>query len=210
MTTNTMTTTRFLIARHGESTWNAAGRWQGQADPPLSSHGEQQALSAAAELTARGPFATVVTSTLQRARRTGELLAEHCSIRMTSTVSGLVERAAGPWEGLTRSEIEERYPKWLAGRRRPVGYESDESIVARAGKALGELAEGHRGSNILVVSHGGVINALERRFGDPWRRIANLEARWFEHDGAELRPTGHRIHLLESSEVVTDPDEPYA
>ncbi|MBA2326593.1 MAG: histidine phosphatase family protein, partial [Actinobacteria bacterium] len=67
--------TRLFLVRHGESTWNADGRWQGQADPPLSALGEEQACDAAARLAAGG-FSRVVASDLQRARRTAEILAE--------------------------------------------------------------------------------------------------------------------------------------
>ena len=117
--------TRFLLVRHGQSTWNAIGRWQGRADAPLSPLGEEQARTAAANLAAHGTFSLVITSSLGRARRTGELLAEHAMIELGEGVHDLIERSAGEWEGLLRDEIEECYPNWLAERRRPPGYESD-------------------------------------------------------------------------------------
>ncbi|HEX7136135.1 MAG TPA: histidine phosphatase family protein, partial [Iamia sp.] len=63
---------RLLLVRHGESTWNADGRWQGQADPPLTDRGREQARSAAAGLP--GGVDELWSSDLERARVTAELL----------------------------------------------------------------------------------------------------------------------------------------
>jgi broad specificity phosphatase PhoE len=200
---------RLFLVRHGESTWNAEGRWQGQADPPLSARGEAQAAQAARTLAALRPFDAIVASTLQRARRTAELLA--ATLRTdVHTHPDLVERAAGPWHGLPRSDIEASWPGWLADGRRPDGYEPDEDLRRRATAALAHLCRDLPGARILVVSHGGVIAALERHHDDPSRPptlLGNLEGRWFEYDhddpddpddpdGDRLRPTGPRVALI--------------
>ncbi|BAN01998.1 histidine phosphatase family protein [Ilumatobacter coccineus] len=197
-----MTITRLLLVRHGESTWNAVRRWQGQADPPLTERGEQQALDAVAALRGLGSFSFVATSTLQRARRTGELLAAGVGVDIAAPIESLAERAAGEWEGLTRVEINERYPGFLDHDRRPPGYEDDDAVVHRAGAALTDLARRHAGQSMLVVSHGGVINALERDRGEPWVRLDNLEGRWFEYADDRLAPVGERVHLR-----AADPDD---
>ena len=204
--------TRFLLVRHGQSTWNAIGRWQGRADAPLSPAGEEQAREAAVELAALGPFEVVVTSSLARARQTGELLAEHAGIELGDAVDDLIERSAGQWEGLLRSEIEARYPNWLAQRRRPPGYEPDEEIVVRALRAVRELAERHAGAAVVVVSHGGLITSLERAAGEEWRQLTNLEARWFAFDTAsgDLLPDGERVRLLPTEPVPAETIERYA
>lgn len=193
--------TRFLLVRHGQSTWNAIGRWQGRSDPPLSPLGEDQARQAASALAELGPFDAVVTSSLVRARRTGELLAEHgtvgSGIALGDGIDDLIERSAGEWEGLLREEIDERYPNWLAEQRRPPGYEADEQIAARARRALGDLRDRYPAGVVLVVSHGGLITALERHAGGEWRQLTNLEGRWFEFRADDLRPIGDRIHLLD-------------
>ncbi len=64
--------TRILLVRHGESEWNADGRWQGQADPPLTERGRRQAVHAASAL---GTIDAIVTSDLERASETGAILA---------------------------------------------------------------------------------------------------------------------------------------
>lgn len=184
-----------LLLRHGESTWNAVRRWQGQADPPLTDRGEDQARVAVDSLAVLGPFDVVVTSTLVRASRTGDLIADGLQVVDVRRERALAERSAGPWEGLTRVEIDERWPGYLDEHRRPDGYELDPSVVSRSAAALVELAAEFRGRTALVVSHGGVINALERHQGEPWKRLDNLEGRWFQSDGSELVPVGDRVRL---------------
>ena len=204
--------TRFLLVRHGQSTWNAIGRWQGRADAPLSRLGEEQARQSAVALAPLGPFDVVVTSTLARARRTGELLAEHGGLELGAAEEGLIERSAGQWEGLLRSEIEARYPNWLAQRRRPPGYEPDEEIAERAVRALRVLADQYPTSSVVVVSHGGLITSLERAAGEEWRQLTNLEARWFQFEpgSGDLRPTGDRVRLLPADPVPAETIERYA
>lgn len=189
--------TRFLIVRHGESTWNAVGRWQGQADPPLSDLGERQAARAAETVVEHGPFDGVVTSSLQRAHRTAEVLAGGAALELHEPDAALIERYAGGWQGLTRREIESHFPGWLRAGRRPDDYEDDASIVERVSAALGAVAERSPGGRFVVVSHGGIVNALERGADEPWRRLGNLEGRWFVHTDGVLTPTGDRVQLLD-------------
>ncbi len=192
------TSTRVLLIRHGESTWNAVRRWQGQADPPLTDRGEVQAVRAAIASADHGPFDVVVTSTLQRAFHTGQIIAREAGLPVGEQLVALAERDAGEWEGLTRAEIEERFPGFLADDRRPPGYESDESVIVRADVALRDLAGTHAGQTVLAVSHGGVIHALERAHeGDgSWQRLDNLTGRWFEVDCDGWRPVGQRVALV--------------
>ncbi|MEL6890085.1 MAG: histidine phosphatase family protein [Actinomycetota bacterium] len=184
-----------LLVRHGESTWNAVRRWQGQADPPLTERGEDQARAAVELLSRLGPFEAVVTSTLARAARTGDLLAQGIGVADVRRHVGLVERHAGPWQGLTRFEIDDRWPGYLDDDRRPDGYELDPSVVERSVAALVDIAGSFGGRSVLVVSHGGVINALERHQREPWKRLDNLEGRWFQSDGTDLVPVGDRVRL---------------
>jgi broad specificity phosphatase PhoE len=201
---------RLLLVRHGESTWNAVRRWQGQADPPLSPRGERQAIAASTSVVGLAEFDVIVTSHLQRARRTGELLADGTSVELGDAISDLAERAAGEWEGLTRVEIEAHSPGYLAEGRRPTGYEQDESVVRRSLRALHHLVGRRPAATTLVVSHGGVINALERAGSDAdptWERLDNLEGRWFEIERDEFRVVGERVRLLTHSPESRDAGE---
>ncbi|MFT6762467.1 MAG: broad specificity phosphatase PhoE [Candidatus Aldehydirespiratoraceae bacterium] len=208
-----MSDTRLLMVRHGESTWNAVRRWQGQADPPLSERGETQARRAAVAAPDHASFDLVITSSLQRARLTGELIAQALGVAIAPAISGLSERAAGEWEGLTRSEIEAAYPGYLEAGDRPPGYETDESIVQRAGASLKSLITEYSGRTVLVVSHGGIIHALERAHSgdDAWQRLDNLTGRWFEATGDGMVPTGSRVALVpDGGPAIPPPDPSYA
>lgn len=197
--------TRVLLIRHGQSTWNAEGRWQGTADPPLSPLGEEQARHAASVLADQGAFDGVGSSSLRRAIRTSEHLAEGVGAPLIGHFDGLDERHAGEWEGLTRGEIEEGYPGWLDADRRPPGYEHDASIEGRGAEALAEIGRRFPGTRLAVVSHGGMIGTLERAGGESWRRLANLEARWFEIGPDGHRPVGDRVHLLDDADETSPP-----
>lgn len=203
--------TRILLIRHGQSTWNAEGRWQGRADPPLSELGQDQARRAADRLSEVGAFDGIGSSNLQRAIHTSELLAAGAGVGLIGRYPGLDERSAGEWEGLTRPEIEESYPGWLDADRRPDDYELDASIRDRGRDALVELAAAFPGAQIALVSHGGVIGTLERITGEAWSRVANLDGRWFDVDADGITPTGERVHLLlDDDETNPPPPRDYA
>ncbi|MDQ3719902.1 MAG: histidine phosphatase family protein [Actinomycetota bacterium] len=169
--------TVILLLRHAESEWNAEGRWQGRADPVLSSRGRAAAVRAGTLLPA---FPTVVASNLTRARETARLIAGGDSgcADLAWVTPLLAERSVGAWEGLTRDEIELHWPGYLARQERPPGYESDESALRRLQTALEVLGRDFRGSRVLCVTHGGLIYALEAWAGLPRTRLANLAGRW--------------------------------
>src|SRR4029078_7240591 len=85
---------RVLLARHGQSEWNAVGRWQGQADPPLSDLGRKQALVAADRI---GTVDVIVSSDLERAVQTAFIISEALGVGPVITNELLRERDAGEW-----------------------------------------------------------------------------------------------------------------
>ena len=169
-----------LILRHGQSEWNAHGKWQGQADPPLTKLGEQQALSAAQQLLHTGErFDRIVSSDLRRAHRTAEIIASILGKESVTTHSEFRERAAGIWQGLTRSEIEASWPNAIEERRWPEGYESDDSVISRVMPGLERLAQNN--NRVLLIGHAGLIRALDRITNAPQAAITNhLSGRWYE------------------------------
>ncbi len=185
--------TRVLVLRHGQSTWNAERRWQGQADPPLSALGQTQALAAASKL---GTFDLVVTSDLDRARRTAELIAAQLGIGPVTLDERLRETGAGAWQGLTRAEIDSRWPGWVDSGKRPEGFEPLVEVQVRALTALLAAARVAPGGEVLAVSHGGVIRALRRHGGFPEVAIPNLGGAWFTV-GDGPRPDVHAGDLVE-------------
>lgn len=189
--------TRILVVRHGQSEWNATGRWQGQEDPPLTELGRRQASEAAAAL---GALDAVVASPLQRAAVTASVIAEQLGIGPVVATPGLMERHAGEWQGLTRDEIEARYPGYLAQRLRPPGWEDDAAVERRVFDALEQVATELAGGTVLAVAHAGVIYAIEQALGAEWERLGNLAGRWIERrdQGWSI---GDRVHLLAEETV---------
>jgi len=193
--------TRILLVRHGQSEWNALGRWQGQADPPLSDLGRQQAFSASRRL---GTVDAIVSSDLQRAMETAQIISGQLGVGPVMVEPLLRERDAGEWSGLTREEIDEQYPGYLDERRRPPGYEEDESLLGRTLEALGRVEKEFRGGEVLVVAHGGLVYALEKEHGHEFDRLPNLGARWLTHDGSRV-VLGERIVLVDGDEITSVP-----
>jgi probable phosphoglycerate mutase len=193
--------TRILLVRHGQSEWNALGRWQGQADPPLSDLGRQQAFSASRRL---GTVDAIVSSDLQRAMETAQIISGQLGVGPVVVEPLLRERDAGEWSGLTREEIDEQFPGYLDERRRPPGYEPDDVLLERTLEALARVEAEYRGGEVLVVAHGGLVYALEKEHGHEFDRLPNLGARWLTHDGARI-VLGERILLVEGDEITSVP-----
>jgi broad specificity phosphatase PhoE len=202
---------RLLLVRHGESTWNATGRWQGWADPPLSDLGRAQAEAAAP---AAAPVDAVVSSDLQRALETAELMAAVLEVDGVHVERDLRERDVGDFTGLTRAEIEERWPGALSSgnasiARDPRFGETVEALATRVNAALARLAATFAGQRVLVVTHGGVVRNLERSFGvepDPLPNLGGLEVLVDPETGA--MEAGRRVLLLSPEDVpVTVPKQ---
>jgi broad specificity phosphatase PhoE len=207
VTPNDASTCRLLLVRHGQSTWNADGRWQGRADPPLSDLGERQAEDVVSVLHRRFgehlPVSRIWASPLTRAHQTADIIGRGLELDLDFDAR-LQEVDAGEWTGLTRAEIEAGWPGFLGEYRRPPGFESHEHLVARALDVLGAIAAESTGK-VLVVTHGGVIGAVERHLGATWERTPNLGGRELlvGPDGLEL---GDRFLLIDPDDVeVTIP-----
>jgi broad specificity phosphatase PhoE len=190
--------THALLTRHGQSEWNALGRWQGQADPPLSDLGRRQAHEAARSL---GTVDGIWASDLRRAAETAAIIGDDMGVGPVVLDADLREREAGEWTGLTRTEIERRYPGFLPDGRRPAGWESDELLVERAERALRRIADAVPGGDVLVITHAGVVFAVERHLGLDRTRLANVEGRWVTvaSEGLWL---GDRVLLAEPQDVT--------
>jgi broad specificity phosphatase PhoE len=195
--------TRVLLVRHGQSEWNAEGRWQGQADPGLTDLGRLQAREAARAL---GAVDAVWASDLQRAVETATIIADHLGVGPVVIDPDLRERDAGEFSGLTRPEIAASFPGYLDDGRRPPGWEPDEALVARARRALRAIAAEVPGGDVLVITHGGLVYALEQHLGEEFARLANAEGRWFEVDAGPALRLGERV-LLSAPEDTTIPNQ---
>lgn len=181
-----------LMVRHGQSTWNAERRWQGQADPSLSDHGRDQALAAAGSV---GTVDVVISSPQVRALETASIISRQIGVGPVQVVEDLRERHAGIWSGLTTSEIEAGYPGWIDSGRRPDGWEADASVLERALGAVDDIMREFSGATILLVSHGGVILTVEDHLDVREGRIPNLHGRVVHVTGRGLSP-GERLELI--------------
>lgn len=185
--------TVILLVRHGQSVWNADGRWQGQENPPLSELGRGQAGHAAAAV---GVLDAIYSSPLDRALQTASIIGEETGVGPVNTLHGLVERNAGAWQGLTRAEIERGFPGFLADGRRPPGWEDDRAVEDRSMDSLERIVVEHPHGQVLVVAHAGIIFAIERLLGADWERLANLSGRVLERSSDGDWTLGDRVHLL--------------
>src|SRR5690242_18456294 len=209
-------TSRVLLVRHGQSEWNALGRWQGQADPPLSELGRAQARSAAHSI---GALDAIYASDLQRAMETATIISSALGIGPVLVDEDLRERDAGEWSGLTREEIHARYPGYLPDDRhrafapdggeprRPPGWEPDDALLERVLRGVGRIHETVPDGDVLAVTHGGVIYALEGHLGQPFGRLANGEGRWLEIDAHRLRLGDRMLLVNDDGTPVTVPDQ---
>jgi broad specificity phosphatase PhoE len=162
MNTSEPTMTTLLLVRHGETDWNRDGRWQGGSDTRLNELGREQAHALAEQLD--GDVDVVYSSDLARARETAEIVAAKLGLEIRLDPR-LRERSFGSWEGLTTSEIEERFEdshrRWHAGEGHGADdAETFEDFSARVNDFLAEVLRLHPGEQVLVVSHGGSIRVI--------------------------------------------------
>ncbi len=147
-----------MLWRHGQTIWNVEHRFQGQTDIELDETGVAQAERAARLLAALRP-AAIVSSDLRRAAATAAPLARLTGLEV-SYDKDLRERSGGAWEGLTNTEIRERYPADYANWM-PRDGETADAVTRRASGAMERIAESAEpGSLAVVVSHGAAL-----RFG---------------------------------------------
>jgi broad specificity phosphatase PhoE len=152
-----------FLSRHGETDWNAEGRFQGHADPPLNEHGRAQARGLAHRLE-KMSFAAIYASDLQRSRETAEIVAAPHGLEVVS-LPELREVDTGSWSGLDRTEIEARWPgaidRWRTdGEHGWEGGESYQEMAARIVACLDRLAREHDRDQILYLGHGGTIRGV--------------------------------------------------
>ncbi|MBN1950589.1 MAG: histidine phosphatase family protein [Bacteroidales bacterium] len=162
--------TYVTMIRHGETEWNIAMRLQGMGNSDLTEKGILQARQAAQILRHRH-FDQLISSDLQRAVDTAMILNEYHQMELRTEVS-LRERNFGIMEGLTREEIQLKYPDTYQGyMNRMDSYQipEGESLIdffARVTKGVTKISEECRGKKILIVTHGGVLDCMMRMIFD--------------------------------------------
>lgn len=156
--------TDFLLVRHGQTDWNAARLYQGQADIPLNNTGIAQAHSLALQVAGQ-TFAALYASDLKRAVLTAEILAQPLGLKINIDVR-LREICQGAWEGLSFDEVQEKYAEdFRHGFEDPTysrapGGESVAEVAARMAVAANDIARLHPEGRVLIVSHGLAVATL--------------------------------------------------
>lgn len=200
--------TRFCLIRHGETAWNLDRRLQGQLDVDLNPLGRHQAQAAASWL-AGEPVDALYASDLKRAWHTAERLELTLNLPRRAAPE-FRERRYGAFEGLTYEQAAERYPDAYRhfevrhpDQPLPQGGESLRALFGRVTEKLLALAREHRGQTVVIVTHGGVLDVVNRfvrqipldaprdfvipNAGLNW--ITEASGRW------EIEAWGHTEHL---------------
>jgi len=173
--------TDVVVVRHGETAWSRSGQHTGSTDIPLTPAGEAAAARLEPLLAGVG-FAQVLSSPLQRARRTAELAGFSGRLRLDAD---LVEWNYGAYEGLTSAEIQAQAPGWLVFSDGCPAGESPGQVAARVDRLLARV-RAEQGP-ALLFAHGHLLRVLVAR----WLELPPSEGRRFLLDTATLNVLSH-------------------
>jgi 2,3-bisphosphoglycerate-dependent phosphoglycerate mutase len=206
--------TEIVLIRHGETQWNALGRYQGHTDIALNDTGRAQAQATAraiAHLHKTQPFTGLYASDLQRALQTAQPLAQVLGLPV-QTDARLRERHFGALEGLTREQIAQQHPehaaRLLEPHHTPPGGESQAQFFTRVEQVLHGIAAKHRGQTVAAVCHGGTLAMAWRIAHGQWvdapraGPMLNASLNSIVHDGTRftVRYWGEVGHLSNSAD----------
>jgi glucosyl-3-phosphoglycerate phosphatase len=201
---------RIVLIRHGESEWNAIGRWQGHSDVGLSPLGRRQAAATAAFVARYEPdVRMIVSSDLERVTQTAEPAARALGLTLRIDPR-LREIDVGWWSGLTTEQIKARDPDAFAAFRAGEdvargGAETETQLRVRVTAAVNDLRSQCEQGTLLIFSHGGPVRALvsdalgmsvtgQRVLGGPANCSRTVLA---DRDGmVRLRSYNETAHLL--------------
>ena len=195
--------TTVLLVRHGQTEWNANGRWQGHADVPLNETGRKQAIAIAQRLARQTEWDidALYASDLERAAETAVIIGN--AINHTPIFDPIWrERDMGGFSGLTRPQIHAKYPGLLENERSGFGLtppngESGDLFWDRGAKAINSVVANHIGETVLVVSHGGLLYAtVARQLGMGQDHFGNLRFGNTSLSIMQIDDHHARLHLL--------------
>ncbi len=145
------------VVRHGETDWNASGRWQGRVDIVLNENGRNQARQCAEKIRSHEIMA-IVTSPLKRASETARIVAVTLGVDSIYEDADLSEREIGRVSGMTAEERDVAFPD---GKYE--GMEEWEMLQRRVYNAVYNAAERFYPKDIIIVSHDAAIKALRSK-----------------------------------------------
>jgi probable phosphoglycerate mutase len=147
-----------VLVRHGQTEWSRDGRHTSRTDLPLTGYGEEQAAALAPVLAAVGPV-LVLTSPMQRTRRTAELAG-----LPAKPDPDLTEWQYGDYEGLTTPQIHQDRPGWTIWTGDPPGGETAGQVGARADRVLARAATALPSGPVVLVTHGHLGRVIAARY----------------------------------------------
>jgi broad specificity phosphatase PhoE len=202
--------TTYYVVRHGETEWNASGRWQGHADIPLNDTGRAQARRLAARLRREAVrFEAIYSSDLLRSWETAAIVGEALGVP-PEPLAALREIDVGTWSGLTSSEVKARDAELLArleaGEDLPRGGTGERfaDLYNRMVPAVEQLGARHPNGAVGLFTHGGNVRALllyaaRENHQAPVRKLhvgnTSLSILNHVHHRWELRVINDMIHL---------------
>lgn len=190
--------TKVCFVRHGETNWNYEGRIQGREDIPLNETGKTQARLSGQHLK-NEHWDVLAASPLQRAKRTAEIIGEDIGIDQIVEMPEFMERNYGEASGMTREEREEAFPDGNIRR-----IETIEDLTQRGMRGLEQLSKNYSDQKVLVVAHGGVINAILKavsggEIGSGKTRLNNACINLLDYNDSRWNVKAHNVisHLDE-------------
>ncbi len=204
--------TRLLLVRHGQTAWNADGRFMGQLDVPLDEMGRAQVLAVAKRLVTEQP-AAIYSSDLGRARETAlaiqSAIGSHPEVKLDAR---LRELHFGDWQGQTYAEMVERdsagLAKWQADPLH-VAPPNGETLLTLAGRveaAYKDICAAHPEQTIIVTGHGGSLQILiVAALGLPPGISRNLQLSNASLSELRLTDAGAVLFLLNDTSHLSGP-----
>ena len=197
-----------ILLRHGDTRLSPEHRFSGLSDEPLSADGARQVSAAAHRLASGAPIDAIVSSPLPRAAATAAIVAGELGLA-TATDDDLRETDFGKWEGLTFTEIQDRWPDTVVAwqhdpQQAPPGGESFAATACRVNRACERILRDHQGQTVLVVSHITPIKILLcRALGAPLLAMYRFylgsacinEIQWHGNEYAAVRKVNDTSHL---------------
>jgi ribonuclease H / adenosylcobalamin/alpha-ribazole phosphatase len=202
-------TTLTILLRHGDTRLSPEHRFSGLSDEPLSADGARQVSAAAHRLASGAHIDAIVSSPLPRAAATADIVAGELGLT-TATDDDLRETDFGEWEGLTFTEIQDRWPDTVViwqhdPQQAPPGGESFAGTACRVDRACERVLKEYQGQTVLVVSHITPIKILLcRALGAPLLAVYRFylgsacinEIQWHGNEYAAVRKVNDTSHLI--------------
>ncbi|MDX8361607.1 histidine phosphatase family protein [Cytobacillus sp. IB215316] len=175
------------LIRHGVTEWNDLNKAQGISDIPLNEEGRKQALAVANRLFEEENWDVLITSDLQRAIETGQIIGEKLKLPIAFVDERIREINCGEIEGTTEEERVERWgSKWF---EMDLGMETFDDVAKRGSEFIEEIAHKYQHKRVLLISHGALIGlTLKHLLPDKFQKVYlhntsvtilnNIEGKW--------------------------------